>query len=184
MGTSREPRLHEVTVALGAELLRLVGIADSDEAARARIDDALASGAAAERFDRMNVALGGPSDLLTNLDAHLPLGPIERPVLPARDGTLARMDVRRIGLAVMELGGGRRHADDVIDYGVGFSSMCRLGDAVGPTKPVCTVHARSKADAEAGIQAVLAAIDVQDGPLETRSAIAKRVAPRPPLKTT
>ena len=55
-----EPRLVEVTLALCATLLRLGGLHPDDAAARAAAGEALASGAAAERFARMCVALGGP----------------------------------------------------------------------------------------------------------------------------
>jgi hypothetical protein len=48
-----------VTVALGGELLALAGLAD-DAAGAERLRAAFASGAAAERFDRMVAALGGP----------------------------------------------------------------------------------------------------------------------------
>ncbi len=45
-----------------------------------RLEDALASGRAAERFARMVAALGGPSDLLDRPEAHLPAAPVRRRV--------------------------------------------------------------------------------------------------------
>ena len=58
-GKSRPARLHEVTMALSAELLVTGGLA-RDVAARAKLQHALDTGAAAERFARMVTALGGP----------------------------------------------------------------------------------------------------------------------------
>ena len=64
-GAKRDARLHRVTLALGAELLALSGLASDVEAARAALQRALDSGAAAERFERMVAALGGPKDFLS-----------------------------------------------------------------------------------------------------------------------
>jgi thymidine phosphorylase len=55
-----EPRVMAVTLALGAELLLGAGIESDGAAARARLAQTLTSGRAAEHFDRMVRALGGP----------------------------------------------------------------------------------------------------------------------------
>src|SRR5919112_429067 len=59
-GRRRDPRFHEVTVALSAEILVLGRLADDTAEARSKIEKAIASGQAAEIFGRMVVALGGP----------------------------------------------------------------------------------------------------------------------------
>ena len=61
---TRDPRLHEVTMALAGEMLALGGLAPSAVAGRARAEAALADGRAAEVFARMVSALGGPDDFL------------------------------------------------------------------------------------------------------------------------
>ena len=63
-GEYREPRLHEVTLALCAEMLVLGNLAADTTAARVKLQAALDSGAAAEKFAKMVVALGGPADLM------------------------------------------------------------------------------------------------------------------------
>ena len=117
-GAARDPRLHEVVMALGAELLVLGGLDPEPGAARGRLEAALDSGAAAERFARMVAALGGPSDLIEDPDRHLPAAAVVRPALPQVPGVIGAMDLRRIGLAIVELGGGRRNAADRIDHGI------------------------------------------------------------------
>ncbi|NNC90322.1 MAG: thymidine phosphorylase, partial [Akkermansiaceae bacterium] len=59
-GEPGSDRLRAVTLELAAELLDLAGIDNP----RPRLEDALASGAAAERFGRMTAALGGPADFV------------------------------------------------------------------------------------------------------------------------
>ena len=71
-GAGHDPRLYEVTSALSAELLVLGGLAPDASTASKRFDEAISSGAAAERFSRMVASLGGPADLLENPDRYLP----------------------------------------------------------------------------------------------------------------
>ena len=106
-GESREPRLHEVTVELCAELLVGVRLATDLDAARAKIEAVLANGSAADHFARMVTALGGPGDLLERPDHHLPHPAVERAVHPPRSAFVHRVDARAIGITVMALGGGR-----------------------------------------------------------------------------
>src|SRR4029453_18638356 len=74
-GRRREVRLHAVTATLARELLVLGGLARDHAEAAGLVESVLASGAAAERFARMVVALGGPPDLLARPDRHLPAEP-------------------------------------------------------------------------------------------------------------
>ncbi len=157
-GAARDPRLHEVVLALGAEMLVLGGLTPDPAAARGRLEAALDSGAAAERFARMVESLGGPPDLIEGPGKHLPGAPVVHPALPERPGVVTAMDLRRIGLVVVELGGGRRDAGDRIDHGVGLGEVAGLGDAVGPERPLALVHARSQEAAEAAERAIRDAI--------------------------
>ncbi|MCH9687963.1 MAG: thymidine phosphorylase [Deltaproteobacteria bacterium] len=161
-GVRREPRLQEVTVALAAELLHPFGLAASEADARAMVERAIDDGSAAERFAAMVVALGGPSDLLKNYEQHLPLAPVQRAIIPAERGTLQTMDVRAMGMAVLALGGGRRHPSDAIDPTVGLSAIAGIGAAVGPDAPLAVVHAQDEAAAEACAQTVINAVTVGD----------------------
>ena len=79
-GEERGSRLHEVTLALGAELLIGAGIAAGAAEAREQLTGTIASGAAAERFDRMVRLLGGPADFVANHARHLAAAPIVAPV--------------------------------------------------------------------------------------------------------
>ena len=175
-GAARDPRLHEVVMALGAELLVLGGLDPEPGAARGRLEAALDSGAAAERFARMVAALGGPSDLIEDPDRHLPAAAVVRPALPEVPGVIGAMDLRRIGLAVVELGGGRRDAADRIDHGVGLSEVAGIGEAVGPERPLALVHARSPAAAEAAECALRDAFDLGEAATHETSPIIRRLA--------
>ena len=173
---AREPRQHEVTMALSAELLVTGGLFATVAEARAACERALASGEAAERFARMVAALGGPADLLQRPDAYLPLPEVMVPVLPARAGFVAAEDARAIGLAIVGMGGGRVRADQRIDLAVGFTRVAPIGAAVGPERPLCLAHARSAAQAEAAAAQVRAAIIVADEPPAPAPITLERIA--------
>ena len=176
-GAARERRLHEVTAALAAELLVMSGLAPDDSVARAMIETALDTGAAAERFARMAAALGGPSDLMERPDRHLARAPVAHPVHPLRPGVIARIDARALGVAVMALGGGRRRAEDAIDHAVGLTEVRGIGEAVGADAPLCIVQARNAADAEAAAAAVLAAMTVGEAKLDPAPVVRTRIGP-------
>jgi thymidine phosphorylase len=163
-GARRDTRLHDVTIALGAEMLRLGGLAKDQEEARARVEAALASGAAAERFAQMVAALGGPSDLLERPRAHLAEAPCIIPLPAPRAGYVARIDVRRLGVAVLELGGGRRRVDEAIDHAVGLSEVVGIGAAISPERPLALIHARHQTDAAGVAVALAGAFDIADAP--------------------
>ena len=109
----RDPRLDDVTLALCAEMLIVVGLESDRQKARTRCEEAVTSGRAAEVFARMVHALGGPADLVDNYSKHLASAPVVRPIRAA--GIVTRVDTRAVGNAIIELGGGRRKVGETLD---------------------------------------------------------------------
>jgi thymidine phosphorylase len=175
-GAKRDPRLHRVTLALGAELLALSGLAKDVEAGLAALESALDSGAAAERFERMVAALGGPKDFLSKAQAALPRAPVLVDAMPQARGFVVAIDVRSIGLAVVELGGGRARASDTIDPSVGLTELQPIGAEVGPDAPLARVHARSGDEAEAAARRLRAAYSLSDAKPAFADPVVARIA--------
>lgn len=161
-GEKRDPALHEATLALSAELLVLGGIARDSDDARLRLQKSLDSGAACERFARMAAELGGPADLVECAEKHLPAAPLIRPVFADRPGVVTSMDTRSVGVAIIELGGGRRRADDVIDHAVGLTDVCTIGEQVDGDHPLAFVHARDETGFDVAAGRLKSAISVSD----------------------
>jgi len=163
-GSYRDPRLHQVVVDLGAELLVLSGLARNHQEAYKRLDDCLDSGLAAEYFAKMVTALGGPSDLLENSQSHFAATPLIVPVYPTSNSQqiIKQMDVRAIGNVVVELGGGRKRAQDPVDHTVGLSAIKGLGEQVSSDEPICIVHANHQADVDRAIASIHKAIIYAD----------------------
>jgi thymidine phosphorylase len=172
-GAQREPRLHEVTLALAAALLEQAGLAEDG---RAAAEHALESGAAAERFAAMVAALGGPVDLMEAPDRHLAAAPVTRAAAPETAGVVTGMDCRAVGLVVTGLGGNRGREDDVIDHAVGLTEIAPVVAEVGPDRPLAVVHAASEDAAEAAVAALRAAVTVGDAAPAERPVVAGRIA--------
>ncbi|MGH8089878.1 MAG: thymidine phosphorylase [Rudaea sp.] len=141
-------RLRALTLELSAELLCLGGLAASRDVAMMRLERALDSGGAAERFARMVAALGGPADLLEHPARYLPRAPVQHAVCADADGTVEFVDVRALGECVVDLGGGRRTPDATIDHAAGLAAVRRRGERVACGDVLAIVHARQAATAE------------------------------------
>jgi thymidine phosphorylase len=161
-GKSRPARLHEVTLALCAEMLVLGKLAANEQEARAKLQASLDSGEAAERFAKMVAALGGPADLMANPDKYLERAPIVVPVPAPRAGYAATTNCRGLGLAVVALGGGRTRPQDAIDFAVGLTDLVELGQKLDAGQPLAIVHARTEAAAQRAIADVQAAYTIAD----------------------
>ena len=172
----RDPRVMEITLALGAELLISAGIDQTPAAARARLDTTLASGTAAEHFDRMVALLGGPRGFLEHYDTHLAVAPVIRPVYAGSNGHVNAIHTRELGIAVIELGGGRRVASDVIDHRVGLSELLGKGARVEAGTPLCLIHAADESAFERAANIVKKAYVIGEVPGESATVLARVTA--------
>jgi thymidine phosphorylase len=180
-GDYRDPRLHRVVVDLGAELLVLSKLAENRIAACEQLEACLQSGAAAEYFSKMVSALGGPSDLMDNSRKHFAQAAIVVPVYAPTDQeqTIVEIDVRAIGNVVVELGGGRKRAQDPVDHSVGLSAIKGLGERVTANEPLMMLHANSQNDIDRAIASIHHAVTLSEtsnnSPQSQSSVIIERV---------
>ncbi|MDD2918748.1 thymidine phosphorylase [Rhodoferax sp.] len=174
-GDAVDPRLLDVTRRLSAELLLMGGLAGDEARALQQVDDALRSGRALEQFARMVAALGGPADFCERPGHYLPPAPVQLPVLAPRAGFVADMATRDIGLAVVDLGGGRRMASDTIDPRVGFSQFAQLGQAVRAGEVLAVVHAADASAAALARQTLLEKIQIHEHSSAQRPVMLKRI---------
>ena len=174
-GEFQDARLAEVTLALGAELLVLVGMARDHKFARARLHGCLDSGGAAERFARMVRALGGQGDPLRPEALAHARAPVQRPVPSPAFGHVQRIETRELGLAVIELGGGRTRPDQAIDPAVGLSQVLGAGRRVEQGEPLALVHARDAAGAERAVARIAAAWLIGEAAPATRPVVVEAI---------
>lgn len=143
-GRYRDPRFNEIVMTLCRESLTLNGLAQTREEAMTKLQDALDSGRAAEKFAKMVAALGGPTDFIENPEKHLPKASVIRPVFAKESGYVTAMDTYKIGSTVIVLGGQRKTLEQNVDYAVGFTDFVQIGEKVDSEKPIAVIHANSE----------------------------------------
>jgi len=124
----------------------------------------------------MVAALGGPSDFLDRFESHLAGAPEIAEVTAGRDGFVGGIDTRALGLAVVELGGGRRRASEDIDHAVGLENLLGLGAIVEPDTPLARIHAADRAALRAAEARVRAAYGIAEAAPEVGPLIHDRIA--------
>ncbi|MDP4945650.1 MAG: thymidine phosphorylase [Alishewanella sp.] len=156
-GKYREPRLHQLTLELGANMLVLGKVYADKAAAVAALEHSLSSGKAAEIFAKMVSAMGGPADLFEKPAQYLAAAPVSLVIESPQAGELHYANTVGLGMAVVRLGGGRSHPAQKIDPAVGFSQIVSAGNQVSIGQPLATVHAATTAAAEMAKAEFLAA---------------------------
>ena len=175
-GTSVNAALWDITMALGGEALALGGIAADAADGAGRIEQALESGAAADWFGRMVAAQGGPADFVDRWPDRLPAATVIREVPALGAGYVATVDGQILGLAVVQLGGGRQREGEKINPSVGLSDLAGIGEDIGAGDPLCMVHAATEAQAEEAIRAVQAAYVLTTDAPQDPELVLKRIA--------
>ncbi len=153
--------LMEITYALGVEMLTLVGAASNPAEARRRLKETVTSGRALETFARVIEAQGGNPAVVEDLSL-LPQAAEVEVFRAPRDGVIAQVEPRRVGRAILELGGGRRTIEEEIDPSVGFVIPTKPGDRVQAGEPLASVFARDPAGVSIGLAALGEAIVIAD----------------------
>ena len=160
-GKYREPRLHQVTLELGANMLMLGGLFPDKASAVAALEHSLSSGRAAEIFAKMVSALGGPADLLEKPQHYLAAAPVVQDIIAPQGGYLHYTDTVGLGMAVVRLGGGRSHPSQQIDPRVGFSHIVSSGQQVQQGDLLAKVHAANADAAKVAAAEYLQALAIQ-----------------------
>jgi pyrimidine-nucleoside phosphorylase len=152
--------LMEVTFALGAEMLVLVGAAPDRARARQALEAAVADGRALEKFAEIIEAQGGNPAVVEDPSALPQAGAVEVYRAP-RSGVVAAVEPRRLGHAILELGGGRRTMEDTVDHSVGFVITAKPGDQVKEGEPIASIFARDAEGIAVGQKALSEAIRIE-----------------------
>ena len=141
------PDLMAVTYALGVEMLIAAGVDRERDAARRRLERAVSSGAALDLFRRLVEAQRGDPAVVDD-PSRLPRAPVVLEYRAVADGAVAEIPPRKIGHAIIALGGARSRTDDAIDPAVGIVIPVKPRDRVSRGEVLAVIHARTEADAE------------------------------------
>src|SRR5262245_34131798 len=153
------PDFTELVLDASARLLELSDLGVDLAEGMRLAEEATTNGSAREAYERWIRAQGGDPDL----DA-LPRAPVVREVVAPRAGIVTRLSALPIGIATLELGGGRRTKDDEIDHAVGIVCSAKRGQTVEAGQVLADVHARDEDSATRAAEQVLAAYEISDDP--------------------
>lgn len=153
------PDLMEVTWALGVEMLLAAGAETDRTRARARLGTVVTTGEAMSLLSRLIEAQGGDPRVTEDLSRFAVAPRVVEWLAPA-DGVVATVEPRRIGHAIVELGGGRRTSADRIDPRVGFVITAKPGDRVAKGQALAAIHAADDAGLAIGRRALDEAITI------------------------
>jgi thymidine phosphorylase len=173
---NQEPILHELVLTICSEMLLLGKLAKNQKDGLKQVNAVLNSGKAAEVFAKMVSALGGPNDLMEHPDKYLAKAKVIRPVYPKANGFIHTMDTRLIGLGVVDLGGGRRMASDSIDYSVGFSDICHIGDTAQTDHPIAFVHANTLEQANQAAESLTNIVQISEEKVKSPNVIIEKIS--------
>ena len=125
----------ELTRTFAADLIESQGLSDGSEASQRLIDGVIQDGSAFERFERMLRAQGATGEKLAQ-------APDVHELRASAPGVLGFGDLREVGYAVRDLGGGRSAPSDIIDPAVGIVWQAAGGDHVDEGDVLALVHHR------------------------------------------
>ncbi|NCN40449.1 thymidine phosphorylase [bacterium] len=143
--------LKELCCDLTVEMAMLSGLQSDREKAKAEALKFISEKKALEVFSRMAVAQGAAK----NFRDALPKAEFIMDITAEKDGTLAAIDSRSLGVIGLDIGVGRKRAEDPVDPKVGFEVLSQVGQKISKGDVLCRIHARDKAQAEsiyAGVQ--------------------------------
>ena len=147
---------RELSLTLASEMVLLAQPKRHLAEIRGQLEGYLRDGSAWQMFLRIAEAQGGDLSLLEHPHTLL-RAPVLRPVLLPGASSVAAIDARQLGIAILELGGGRRLVADKIDPWVGLSGLKRVGATLAPGEPVAIIHAQTQAQADVAERIVAAA---------------------------
>ena len=159
---SRDADIHALVKRVCSAALLLNGICANQSEADAKVDTVVTSGAAAEQFGKMLTAMGVSPAFMNNPAPFLQTAAVIRPIYPDAAGTVKGMNLRWIGLSVIEMGAGRLFQEQKIDYSAGYTNMCKVGMYVSPQIPLAFVHAHDEATADAAAEHLKGAIQIAE----------------------
>lgn len=152
--------LRACTFALGAALLRAGGLARSDRAAHAALDQAIRDGSALEKMRRVIRAQGGDPRVVDDPD-RLPAAPARVPLYAKRSGYVHALDALSVGQLSHRLGAGRSRAGEPVDLAVGIWLDKKPGERVRAGERLAVLHARTRASGLRELAALNAAYTIR-----------------------
>lgn len=154
-----EGDLKTVSLALGAQILRLAGRVSTAKEGLELLNEKLKSGEGLKKLQELITNQGGDGRVAYDTSL-LPKAEEKIEVAAEQDGYVSRIVTDDIGYAAKALGAGRTRKEDPIDPAVGLVMNVRLGDYVKKGQSLVTLHVNGGRGLTEAKQKVLSAIEL------------------------
>lgn len=160
-----------------AELLVMVGKAQSVSEAERYVEHAVHAGTAVAKLAEVIAAQGGDPEQIEHPEL-LPTAPVRLMVKAPQDGYIASIHSEEVGLASMRLGAGRFKKGDPIDHRTGLVLQAKVGDCLHAGEPLVEIHARSEDEANTIVDTLLACYTWSDSPVSAGPLLYDTIRPQ------
>lgn len=175
--------LKDVVFEIAAYMVKMAGCGDDIEENKARIMETITSKKAYDKFIKLVKAQGGHiyevyMDWIgMNLDMPVLHDSVKfmKEVHAQKDGYVVSIDSKKIGEALVCLGGGRKKKEDEIDLAVGFEFNKKVGDKVRKGETILKVLYNDKEKFEEAFEYIENAIYIDN--IEASLALALKSKP-------
>ncbi len=157
----------ELTLALGAEVLVLAGAESNFDSAKAALQDKIDSGDGLKRLGEMVKSHHGDLDAVRDRET-------ASDIVADQSGYVSKINTQRIGLAVIEMGGGRKKMGDPINHASGVEFLVRIGDKVEAGQAIGKLFCESSAK-EYARELISASVSISDSPVDAQKLIVETV---------
>ncbi|MBL6991379.1 MAG: thymidine phosphorylase [Bacteriovoracaceae bacterium] len=135
--------LTDLSVQLAGGMVYLAGLAKSHKEGIKKALATIKNGSAFEEFKKLIKRQGGDISYLSDF-SKFKIAPISTQVPASKSGYITSMDTYKIGMHCVNLGGGRRHPKDLIDFSVGLTFHKKVGQKVKKGEALLTIHHHKK----------------------------------------
>ncbi|PID80737.1 thymidine phosphorylase [bacterium DOLZORAL124_64_63] len=172
--TTAPQDLVTLTEDLVAEMVRVSGLCPDRRQSLQRVREVWDSGRALRRALDWVAAQDGRLDP-DRADFGLEVAPLAVELQAPRDGWLAGVDCRQVGLALADMGGARRRVEDPLDLSCGIDWLPQVGDAVAQGQPLARVYCARKDQARVAVKRLEAALRLSETEVPAHELIMGRV---------
>ena len=155
-----DKNLRTVSCALAAQMVSMVQNIPYEEALK-KANDAINSGKAFLKFCEWIEAQGGDASVAENTDLFKKAA-LQKNVFASKDGYITHMDAEKVGSICVDLGGGRKKKDDVIDHSAGIILIKKTGDSVKKGDVIAVLHTNDEKSLDSAIMDFESAVTIEE----------------------
>lgn len=137
----KEGSLKDVSLALGAEMLIMGGIAEDTQTALHMLNENIRNRKGLYKFSELIAMQGGNPAVIDNYSL-FPQRICKSAIISNKNGYVTEIDALALGKASSFTGAGRKTKEDVIDYGAGIMLKKKVGDKVEKGEILARIFAK------------------------------------------